>query len=120
MTFLLVNGTLRLFNGATRNEGILEAFHGYRWGSICDKYWNAVSSEVVCKLMGFPGYISYTSSNTQNSFWLDNVRCKGNEVSISSCYNRGWGFDKCQLTEGILLKCKPSGIVCICDSCNIY
>ena len=80
----LADGTLRLYGGNTRYEGILEIYHSNRWGSICDDGWNSVASIVACRQMGYPGYSSYITSRTiTNDFWLDDVRCSGGDLMIS-------------------------------------
>ena len=62
--------------------------------------------------MGYPGYSSYTISRTiWNDFWLDDVRCNGNEDSVDSCRHSGWGNDNCAFSEGISLWCDAPGNV---------
>ena len=112
MYISLVDGTLRLNGRTTGFEGILEIYHSNRWGSICDDGWDEVASEVACKQMGFREYISYSTSSTiTNKFWLDDVRCNGDETSITSCSTLPWGDENCGSSEGIFLRCQHSGIV---------
>ena len=62
--------------------------------------------------MGYPGYISHTTSRTiTNDFWLDDVRCGGNEASMKSCRHSGWGSHNCRTNEGIFLRCNAPGNV---------
>ena len=43
-------------------------------------------------------------------FWLDEVRCSGNEASIESCHHIGWGNHDCSMSrEGIFLHCSGPG-----------
>ncbi|KAI6661817.1 Phosphatidylinositol phosphatase PTPRQ-like isoform X2 [Oopsacas minuta] len=103
------DGTLRLYDGSTENEGILEIFHDNRWGSICDHSWDSRDSKVACKQMGFPGYNTYyTSWRITNIYWLDHIRCSGNEASIADCSHYGWRDGHCSSNEGVYLKCYPA------------
>ena len=97
---------------STRYDGILEIYHSNRWGSICDDGWNSVASIVACRQMGYPDYSSYITSRTiTNDFWLDDIICGGEEISIISCSHDGWGNDNCAFSEGIFLRCDAPGNV---------
>ena len=107
-----VDGTLRLYDGSTENEGILEIFHDNRWGSICDRSWDSIDSNIACKQMGFPGYETYyTNRRITNIHWLDHVGCSGSEASIAECSNNGWRDNHCSSNEGVYLRCYPAGMV---------
>ena len=45
--------SIRLVNGATQAEGRLEIFHGNRWGTVCDDYFDIPDGEVVCRQLGY-------------------------------------------------------------------
>jgi hypothetical protein len=40
--------------------------------------------------------------------WLDDVRCVGNESTISDCENIGWGSHNCRHTEDLAITCNIS------------
>ena len=104
------HGTLRLYGGNTRYDGILEIYYSNRWGSICDDGWSSVASRVACRQMDYLGYSSYTTSRTiTNDFWLDGARCSGNESSVESCRHSGWGNVDCASNEAIFLRCNAIG-----------
>ena len=56
---LLVNdncnyGSVRLVNGRTRNEGIVEVCLNGVWSTIKSYRWNTLDAEVVCRQLGMP------------------------------------------------------------------
>ena len=103
-------GTLRLYDGTTEHEGILEIFHDNRWGSICDHSWDSIDSNIACKQMGFTGYETYyTNKRITNFHWLDHVGCRGSEASIAECSNTGWMGNHCSSDGGVYLRCHPAG-----------
>ena len=47
------NGTVRLSNGNSSNEGRVEiCLNGY-WGTICSNGWNEIDAFVTCKQAGY-------------------------------------------------------------------
>ena len=47
------NGTVRLSNGNSSNEGRVEiCLNGY-WGTICSNGWNEYDAFVTCKQAGY-------------------------------------------------------------------
>ena len=61
------------------------------WGSICAQGWGSSDARVLCRQLGFVrgfaiGYVSRYGVR-RGPFWLDNLECTGNEVSLLSCRN---------------------------------
>ena len=49
-----INGTVRLVNGSTPNEGRVEICMGQIWGTVCDDgFYGANVSKVVCRQLGY-------------------------------------------------------------------
>ena len=46
-------GSLRLVNGSSIDNGRLEICHNNEWGTVCDKGWTNLNAQVVCKQLGF-------------------------------------------------------------------
>eukprot|EP00058_Branchiostoma_floridae_P007286 XP_002592774.1 hypothetical protein BRAFLDRAFT_65355 [Branchiostoma floridae] len=107
-------GSVRLVGGSGAHEGRVEVFHDNQWGTICDDGWDIADARVVCRQLGYPGadeakVFSFFGEGT-GRIWLFDVRCVGNETSISQCWHRGWGYHHCNHRE-------DSGVVCTLDDC---
>ena len=69
---LLLNGALRLLDGATYAadgrlcEGRVEIYYNGAWGTICDDYWNSTDVDVACRALGFAGGASGHAAILQN------------------------------------------------------
>ena len=79
------------------------------WGRICDDAWDKMDADVVCRMIGYPGSqaASFGGSFDEDEvkFWLDDVKCTGNESSIVFCKHNGWGKENCDGNEG-------AGVIC--------
>jgi deleted-in-malignant-brain-tumors protein 1 len=49
---------VRLRNGNSPNEGLLEVLHEGRWGTVCDDGFDDVEAIVFCKLLGYKYVLS--------------------------------------------------------------
>ena len=101
---------VRLVGGNGVNTGHVEVYHNYTWGTVCNVGWDLNDAAVVCRQLGFPGAISSSCCATLGQgtgpIWLDDVRCTGNETSLSSCSHGGWGGHTCDHGEYAGVNCK--------------
>ncbi|KAI4900543.1 hypothetical protein NFI96_026729 [Prochilodus magdalenae] len=102
-------GGLRLVGGGLPSTGRVEVYHDGQWGTVCDDNWEIAHAQVVCRQLGFPGAVSATVGGTNGEgsgpIWLDDLRCKGSESTLSSCHFKGWGVTDCSHKE-------DAGVVC--------
>ena len=47
------NGTMKLVNGSTPNEGRVEICINGEWGTVCDYEWDRREANVVCRQLGY-------------------------------------------------------------------
>ncbi|KAH9508815.1 Neurotrypsin [Bulinus truncatus] len=104
---------VRLTDGTSAYEGTVEVFHNNRWGTVCDDHWLSENAQVVCHMLGHKreGAIAVTDNgfhyNRTREFWLDDVMCSGNEMSLFNCSHSTWGQHDCGAGEVAGVRCVP-------------
>ncbi|XP_072445130.1 neurotrypsin isoform X4 [Chiloscyllium punctatum] len=104
----LRNGAVRLVGGKGSHEGRLEVYYGGEWGTVCDDGWTEQNAQVVCRQLGF----RYAQNPPERRFeggsgpiYLDDVRCSGQESSLSFCPRSEWGKHDCSHHEDVTVIC---------------
>ncbi|XP_072165248.1 apolipoprotein(a)-like [Diadema setosum] len=103
---------IRLVNGTAPNEGRIEVQYRGEWGLVCDDEWDLNDAHVACRELGYSrgAANAYTVSEfghgTLTSILMDDVRCTGNEASLSDCPFQGWGINNCVVGEAAGILCK--------------
>lgn len=66
----------------------LQYYNG-TWGSLCDTGLTIDVGHVICRQLGYPRTVATPCCNAfgngMSSFWLYDVKCKGNERSLTEC-----------------------------------
>ncbi|XP_071111546.1 scavenger receptor cysteine-rich type 1 protein M130-like isoform X2 [Haliotis cracherodii] len=83
------------------------------WGTICDDNFSYTAAAVVCRQMGLPFSAAVAVSGIPygkgtGKIWLDNVNCRGNETSVSSCHHNTLGNNDCDHSEDVSVMCQSS------------
>ncbi|XP_062512309.1 MAM and LDL-receptor class A domain-containing protein 1-like isoform X2 [Corticium candelabrum] len=100
------DGSVRLVDGNTPNEGRVEIYHNGRWGTVCDDDWTSTNGRVVCKQLGYRYYRSRLYNRPgSGSIWMDDVRCSASDLRLQHCSFRGWGIHNCGHSEDV-------GVIC--------
>ena len=119
---MIADGALRLVDGATADDGILEIWHAGEWGTVCDDRMDGASNvapELACTLMGYRTGAMTGRRGTSvpapegQRIWLDDLRCiRGSDHwtgeppgKLSDCWHAGWGLSNCGHEEDVRLQC---------------
>ena len=94
----------------TPNQGRVEVNYNGTWGTVCGYNWDKQDSDVVCRMLGYSKTLMVKPivdfDQWRGPVVLRNVKCKGDELSISNCAHSGWGIGNCR--RGYPL----AGVVC--------
>ena len=101
---------VRLVGGSSYDEGRVEVYYNYRWGTVCDDGWDDTDAGVVCRQLGFGSSGTAVGSagfgQGSGSIWLNNVMCTGTESTLIRCGHIGVGItDSCYHYEDAGVRC---------------
>ncbi|XP_054848842.1 deleted in malignant brain tumors 1 protein-like isoform X2 [Eublepharis macularius] len=106
---------IRLVYGLRHCSGRVEVFHNGTWGTVCDDDWGIEDARVVCWQLGCPFAISAPHrahfGRGTGPIWLDDVKCKGTESTLSQCPAKPWGEHKCNDGEDASVICSEARLV---------
>ena len=75
---------------------------------MCDDQWDKQDANVVCRELGYTGGYAVQNSavnrHGNETIWMNNVQCFGNESSLFSCNHDGWK-NSCKNSRRAGVKC---------------
>ncbi|XP_030832963.1 neurotrypsin [Strongylocentrotus purpuratus] len=103
-------GDVRLVDGSTPNQGRVEIYHNYQWGTVCDDRWDDSDARVVCRQLGYSGDVGEARSGGtygqgSDPIYLDEVGCSGYESRLEYCSHNVWGVEDCSHSEDAGVYC---------------
>ncbi|XP_056452107.1 deleted in malignant brain tumors 1 protein-like [Gadus chalcogrammus] len=103
-------GEVRLVNGGNGPcSGRVEVFLQGQWATVCDRSWDLVDAQVVCRQLGCGRLLSAPRGATfgpgQGPIGMIDVYCKGHESELTQCRYNGVPTHWCGHSE-------DAGVVC--------
>ena len=99
---------MRLFDGDNSRSGRVEIHIDGQWGTVCDDYWNASSTTVLCRQLGLGSagmFNHYGAGPVGSPIYLDNVICNGSEVNILACSHLPLSDHNCDHNNDVGVAC---------------
>ncbi|XP_019484793.1 PREDICTED: macrophage receptor MARCO [Hipposideros armiger] len=88
------------------NRGRAEIYYNGKWGTICDDDWDNADATVFCRMMGYSvGKALFNVGAGSGDIWLDNVACRGTELTLWNCNKNSWGSHNCNHNEDAGVDC---------------
>ena len=88
---------------------MVQIYYRNTWGWVCDQQWDHKDADVVCRELGFEKafafHVDMSDNNDSGTWWLNNVRCIGNEPSIFSCLHDGLKEHSCESNKKATVVC---------------
>jgi len=100
---------VRLVDGNGSYQGRVEVFFDGKWGTVCGHSWFLKEANVVCRQFGFKKALAAQRSAVfgrgKGQIWMSNVRCIGDEKSLTQCSHHGWGVHSCSHSDDAEVVC---------------
>ncbi|XP_031460306.1 scavenger receptor cysteine-rich type 1 protein M130-like [Phasianus colchicus] len=103
---------IRAVGGKDRCSGRVEVWHHGSWGTVCDDSWDMQDAEVACRQLGCGPAVSALAEAAFGEgtglIWLEQVECKGTELSLQDCWARPGDSGVCRHKEDVGVHCLAS------------
>uniref|UniRef100_A0A8C3NNX8 SRCR domain-containing protein n=1 Tax=Cyanoderma ruficeps TaxID=181631 RepID=A0A8C3NNX8_9PASS len=100
---------LRVMGGEDECSGRVEMWHQGSWGTICDDTWDVADANVVCRQLGCGSAVSALGEAAfgegSGPIWLEEVHCKGTEMSLWDCPAKPLFGKNCDHKEDAAVNC---------------
>ncbi|RDD45646.1 Deleted in malignant brain tumors 1 protein [Trichoplax sp. H2] len=81
----IATGSVRLVNSSIPMYGNPEIFLNNQWSTVCERKLTVNDMQVICRQLGYTFASAYFNQSDTNELPRYELRCSGNEASISEC-----------------------------------
>ncbi|KAM6184373.1 scavenger receptor cysteine-rich domain-containing protein SCART1-like [Sarcoramphus papa] len=107
---------IRAVGGEDRCSGRVEVWHRGSWGTVCDDSWDMRDAEVACRQLGCGPAVSALHEAAFGMgigpIWLEQVECRGTELSLQDCWARPGDSGACRHKEDAAVRCSEQEHSC--------
>ncbi|XP_052635718.1 scavenger receptor cysteine-rich type 1 protein M130-like, partial [Harpia harpyja] len=100
---------IRAMGGEDGCSGRVEVWHRGSWGTVCDDSWDMRDAEVACRQLGCGPAVSALHEAAfgmgTGPIWLEQVECRGTELSLQDCWARPGDGGACRHKEDAAVNC---------------
>ncbi|XP_055896643.1 deleted in malignant brain tumors 1 protein-like isoform X1 [Biomphalaria glabrata] len=111
----LSNISVRLINGTHTYEGSVQVLYNGTWGLICDNGWSDAEAQVVCSMLGYDRSeakaIKPTRFFSHMPYFIDNIKCQGNESNLLGCDIYELGKAVCPVGVQAAVNCRAGKVL---------
>ena len=104
---------VRLNGTGNPGSGRVEVYFNGVWGTVCGDLWDINDGHVVCRMLGYTHALEVSQHakyrQGARKIWLDDVKCSGNEKSVSLCAHQPWGSHNCDHSKDAGVACSTKG-----------
>ena len=98
-----------LRDGSSSREGRVEVRYQGSYGTVCDDGFDLTDAHVVCRMLGYTFAESFSCcaafGEGTGDVLVDNLQCKGEEVTIGHCMQNPFGTHDCEHSEDVGVTC---------------
>ena len=106
------NGSILLAAGASANEGRIEIYINYFWGTACGFSWDILDAVAVCRQLGYSSAVSaYRSAHFgagTGPIHYGNMACNGSESKLTDCPHGGARYCSHRYDAGVVCDTRPN------------
>nr|AFM78689.1 hypothetical proteins [Haliotis diversicolor]AFM78690.1 hypothetical protein [Haliotis diversicolor] len=111
----LQDGKVSLILGPDPHTGLVQITHGGRTGLVCDDGFDVHAAEIACRQAGYPTTNpkvvvagKFHALPPSMTYILDDIKCFGNEATLSDCQHSPWFVEDCGSGETVAVFCEDN------------
>ncbi|XP_067683540.1 oncoprotein-induced transcript 3 protein-like isoform X2 [Haliotis asinina] len=107
------DGNVSLILGPDTHTGLVQITHEGRTGLVCDDGFDVHAAEIACRQAGYPTTNpkivvagKFHALPPSMTYILDDIKCFGNEATLSDCQHSPWFVEDCGSGETVAVFCE--------------
>ncbi|XP_046380420.2 ZP domain-containing protein-like [Haliotis rufescens] len=117
------DNNVSLILGPDPHTGLVQITHAGRTGLVCDDGFDVHAAEIACRQAGYPTTNprievagKFHALPPSMTYILDEIKCFGNEATLSNCQHDPWFVEDCGSGETVAVFCQDNP--CMSSPCR--